>query len=103
MLVIAVFVVNGYVTKATSLDPLENVEIDAPNTDSEDARTKRSGDIFSSLVKKKLGLFSSLTGSSSGKSLGQQEHFEEPLVSTGAMIYTKIQENIGRALFLKTW
>lgn len=82
-LTIVIFTLNGYVTRASSLDPLENVEIDETKTDRDDSRTKRSGNIFSSLLKKKFGLLSSLTGSSSGKSISNfenyPEHFEEPL------------------------
>ncbi|XP_001944996.2 uncharacterized protein LOC100168723 [Acyrthosiphon pisum] len=82
-LTIVILALNGYVTRATSLDPLENVEIDETKTDRDDSRTKRSGNIFSSLLKKKFGLLSSITGSSSGKSIGHldnfPEHFEEPL------------------------
>ncbi|XP_060833558.1 uncharacterized protein LOC132917053 [Rhopalosiphum padi] len=83
VLTIVIFALNGYVTRATSLDPLENVEIDETKTDRDDSRTKRSGNIFSSLLKKKLGLLGSLSGTSSGKSIGHSEnfpeHFEEPL------------------------
>ncbi|XP_027849457.2 uncharacterized protein LOC114129034 [Aphis gossypii] len=84
VLAIVIFALNGYVTRATSLDPLENVEIDETKTDRDDSRTKRSGNIFSSLLKKKLGLLGSLSGTSSGKSIGHSaenfpEHFEEPL------------------------
>ncbi|XP_022180033.1 glutenin, high molecular weight subunit PW212 [Myzus persicae] len=82
-LTIVILALNGYVTRATSLDPLENVEIDESKTDRDDSRTKRSGNIFSSLLKKKFGLLSSITGTSSGKSIGHfdnyPEHFEEPL------------------------
>lgn len=84
VLAIVIFALNGYVTRATSLDPLENVEIDETKTDRDDSRPKRSGNIFSSLLKKKLGLLGSLSGTSSGKSIGHSaenfpEHFEEPL------------------------
>ncbi|XP_015373634.1 PREDICTED: uncharacterized protein LOC107168663 [Diuraphis noxia] len=83
VLTIVILALNGCVTRATSLDPLENVEIDETKTDRDDSRTKRSGNIFSSLLKKKLGLLSSITGTSSGKSIGHfdsyPEHFEEPL------------------------
>lgn len=84
---IVIFALNGYVTKATSLDPLENVDIYETKNDRDDSRTKRSGNIFSSLLKKKLGLIKSIAGTSSGKSIGSigqsehfDEHFEEPLV-----------------------
>jgi len=84
VLTIVILALNGYVTSGTSLDPLENVEIDETKTERDDSRTKRSGNIFSSLLKKKLGLLSSITGTSSGKSIGHfdsyPEHFEEPLV-----------------------
>lgn len=80
VLTIVIFAVSGYVTKATSLDPLDHIEPDSANNDNDDTRTKRSGDIFSSLIKKKLGLFSSLSGTSSGKSIDHQPHYEEPLV-----------------------
>ncbi|XP_025204875.1 uncharacterized protein LOC112601447 [Melanaphis sacchari] len=83
VLTVVIFALNGYVTRATSLDPLENVEIDETKIDREDLRTKRSGNIFSSLLKKKLGLIGSLSGTSSGKSIDHSEnfpeHFEEPL------------------------
>lgn len=82
VLTIAVFTLNVYVTRATSLDPTHYVETEDAKSRSDDARTKRSGDLFSSLLKKKFGLFSSLAGSSSGKSIGHSEgHYEEPLVS----------------------
>lgn len=83
----AVFALNGYVTTATSLDPLENDQLENTKSENDDTRTKRSGNILSSLVKKKLGLFSSLTGSSSGKSIGSLEHYEEPLVGTFGIVY----------------
>jgi len=98
VLTIVIFALNGYVTRATSLDPLENVEIDETKTDRDDSRTKRSGNIFSSLLKKKLGLLGSLSGTSSGKSIGHSEnfpeHFEEPLVRHIYKLYLKIKSNI---------
>lgn len=87
MLAVAVFALNGYVTTATSLDPLENDQLEGTKSDSDDTRTKRSGNILSSLVKKKLGLFSSLTGSSSGKSIGSLDHYEEPMVGIFGIVY----------------
>jgi len=91
VLTIVILALNGYVTRATSLDPLDNVEIDETKTDRDDSRTKRSGNIFSSLLKKKFGLLSSITGSSSGKSIGHldnfPEHFEEPLVCHICKLY----------------
>lgn len=81
VLTIVVFTLNVYVTSATSLDPTQYVEIEDTKSENDDTRTKRSGDIFSSLLKKKFGLISSLAGSSSGKSIGHSEHYEEPLVS----------------------
>jgi hypothetical protein len=80
VLTIVIFAVGGYVTQATSLDPLDHVEPDGVKNDNDDTRTKRSGEIFSSLIKKKLGLFNSLSGTSSGKSIDHQSHYEEPLV-----------------------
>lgn len=99
MLAIVIFALNGYVTRATSLDPLENVEIDETKTDRDDSRPKRSGNIFSSLLKKKLGLLGSLSGTSSGKSIGHSaenfpEHFEEPLVCHVCKLFIKIKSNV---------
>lgn len=81
VLIIAIFTLNVYVTNATSLDPTQYVEMGDTKSESGDTRTKRSGDLFTSLLKKKFGLISSLAGSSSGKSIGHSEHYEEPLVS----------------------
>jgi len=105
---IAILALNVYVTRATSLDPVENARIDEAEAKSDDARTrrsldpvenarideaedksddtrtKRSGEIFTSLLKKKLALLNTLTaGASSGKSIGPfAEQYEEPLVRT---------------------
>lgn len=77
-----IFVINGYLTEATSLDPLENAEMENAKSDDDKTRTKRSGEILSLLLRKKFGLFSSLAGSSSGKSI-PPDHFNQPLVSHG--------------------
>lgn len=90
MLAIVMLTLSTYVTGSTSLDSEKNAKIDEAESKSDDARTKRSGEIFSSLLKKKLALLSHLTGgASSGKSIGLfgsggfqpfPEQYEEPLV-----------------------
>lgn len=70
MLIFVIFTLNAYVTGETSLDPLDHIEIDEAKNANEDVRNKRSGEFFSLLLKKKLGLLNSLTGVSSGKSIG---------------------------------
>lgn len=75
-----ILALNGCITKATpSLDPLDNVSMEDAKSESDDTRNKRSGDIFSTLLNKKLKILGSL---SSGKSFGHSPgHYEEPLVS----------------------
>ncbi|VVC30889.1 Hypothetical protein CINCED_3A011196 [Cinara cedri] len=86
VLTIVIFALNGYVTRASSLDPTETFEMeDMMNNSNEDTRNKRSGSIFSSLMNKKLKLLGSLSGSSSSKSMGHPSghsgHFEQPPLS----------------------
>lgn len=80
MLAFVIFTLNVYVTGETSLDPIDNVEIDEAKSNNDDVRNKRSGEFFSLLLKKKLGLIKSLAGVSSGKSFGQPANpFEQHL------------------------
>lgn len=86
ILTIVIFSLNVYVTRATSLDPVDHVEMEQHTEDKIDgSRNRRSGEFFSSLLKKKFGLISTLTGVSAGKAMGNPvpEHYEqhEPLVS----------------------